>query len=217
MAHPQSSSRGLLAKRQFVGGAHLELNSGMSGVDVAGRTVKINSINNPGTANDLIGFQVKPAQTASTAKNVIGGEISPRLNSGVALTTSGSIIGLHIDTYLKGTAAGTVAGDVRGLQIELVTDDAGTRTIDGDVSGIRIRTAFSATGITGVFAAIKIEKNEAQTGSQNYDAVLQLTSTLAGVWNDAPGTEPTTADGYIKVLVNGNARYIQLYSGAPVD
>ena len=217
MAHPQSSARGLIAKGSIVGGANLLLNSGESAVDKAGRTVKINSINNPGTANDWIGFQVKPAQTASTAKNVIGGEVSPRLNSAVALTGSGSIIGLHVDTYLKGTAAGTVAGDVRGLQIELVTDDAGTRTISGDVSGIRMRTAFSATTITGTFAAIKIEKNEAQTGSQNYDAVLQLTSNLAGIWHSNPTTEPSVAAGYIKVLVNSSARYIQLYSTAPTD
>jgi hypothetical protein len=47
--------------------------------------------------------------------------------------------------------------------------------------------------------------------------VLNLTSDQAGVWNDNPNTEPTTADGYIKVLVNGQVRYIQLYSGAPVD
>ena len=222
---PQNSSRGLLVKSRIQlgsggmlpsSGQHLLLNSGLTSNDLAGKTVRINSITNTGTADSLIGFQSKPAQGVATAQNVIGGEISPRVNDTFALTGSGSLIGLHVDAYLKGTT-GNIAGDVRGMQIEMVTDDAGARTITGDVSALRIRSAFSATGITGVFAPIKIEKPETQTNSQNYDAVLQLTSTLAGIWNDAPGTEPTTADGYIKVLVNGNARYIQLYSGAPVD
>ena len=198
-------------------GNNLDLNSGTTSTDLLGKTVKINSITNIGTANSFIGFQSKPAVGASTAQNVIGAEISPRVNDTFALTGSGSIIGLHVDAYLKGTSAGTIAGDVRGLNIEVVTDDAGTRTVSGNVSMLRFRAAFSATTITGKFVPIRIEKAETQTNSKQFDAVLELPSTVAGVWNSAPGTEPTTADGYIKVLVNGAARYIQLYSGAPVD
>src|SRR3990167_3800583 len=181
----------------------------------AGKKVLINSFTSTDTANSIMGFQSKPGAGASTAQNVMGCEISPRINDTFALTGSGSIIGAHIDTYLKGTT-GNIAGSVRCLQLEAVTDDAGTRTVTGDVAMVRMRTAWSGS-ITGHFVPFLIEKNEVQTGSQNYDAVLKLTSTLAGVWNDAPGTEPSTADGYIKVLVNGNARYIQLYSTAPTD
>lgn len=194
---------------------HLELNSGATASDLAGKTVRINSITNTGTANSLIGFQSKPAQGAATAQNVIGCEISPRVNDTFALTGSGTLIGAHIDAYLKGTT-GNIAGDVRGAQIELVTDDAATRTVSGDVVGLRFRAAFSGT-ITGDMVAIRIEKAETQTNSKQWEAVLELTDTVAGVWNDAPGTEPTTADGYFKVIVNGNARYVQLYSGAPAD
>jgi hypothetical protein len=197
-------------------GGDVKIHPRLSAADMAGKTVKIGSITNTGTANSLIGFQSKPAQGASTAQNVIGCEISPRVNDTFALTSTGTLIGAHVDAYLKGTT-GDIGGDVRGLQIELVTDDAGARDITGNVSGIRIRMAFSAGTVTGNIAAIRIEKPETQTNSENYGAVLELTDTLAGVWNDAPGTEPTTADGYIKVLVNGNARYIQLYSGAPAD
>ena len=197
------------------GSQNLNLNSGVTATDLVGKTVRLNSITNTGTANSLIGFQSKPGQGASTAQNVIGCEISPRVNDTFALTGSGSLIGAHVDAYLKGTT-GNVAGDVRGMQIELVTDDAGTRTVAGDVVGLRFRAAFSGT-ITGDMVAIRVEKAETQTNSKQWEAVLELTSTVAGVWNDAPGTEPTTADGYIKVLVNGNARYIQLYSGAPAD
>src|SRR3989344_1152675 len=86
--------------------------------------IRINYRTDSTTTGDFIGVQIKPGQGASkTAGNVIGAEISPRLNSGVALAASGSIIGAHIDTYLKGTATGTVNGNVRGLQVELVSDD----------------------------------------------------------------------------------------------
>ena len=195
---------------------HNLINSGNSGDDLQGKTVRINTVTNTGTANSFIGFQSKPRQGASMANNVIGAEISAQISNTFALTGSGSLIGLHADVYARGTSTGTIAGDVRGMQIELVTDDSGTRTVSGDVVGLRMRAAWSGT-ITGDMVPIRIEKAETQTNSKQWEAVLELTSTVAGVWNDAPGTEPTTADGYIKVLINGNARYIQLYSGAPVD
>ena len=179
------------------------------------KPVRINSRNYlDSSSTNNIGFQSKPAQ-AVAGGSITGAEISPRVNN--TFTLSGNIIGLHVDAFVRGTAAGTITGDVRALNLELVTDDAGTRTISGNVSFIRIRGAFSATTVTGKIAAIRIEKLESQTNSKQFDAVLELPSTLAGVWNSAPATEPTTADGYIKVLVNGAARYIQLYSGAPVD
>lgn len=197
------------------GADHLQLNSGVTSSDQVGKTVRINNITNTGTANDFIGFQVKPAQGASTAQSLKGGEVSPRLNSGVALTGSGSIIGLHVDSYLKGTAAGTVAGDVRALNLELVTDDAGTRAITGNVNAIRVRSAFSSSGITGKFVPFRVEKAEAQTNSKNYDALFDLTSTSSDCWNDDPATELNnpggTVKGYIKVLVNSQPRYIALY------
>ena len=177
------------------------------------RPIRLNSRAWDGTGGSHIGFQSKPAQSASTAQNVIGCEISPRLNSGVALTGSGSIIGAHVDAFLRGTAAGTVAGDVRVLNLEAVTDDAGTRAITGNVSMLRFRAAFSATSIGGKFVPIRIEKAEAQTNSKQFDAVFELPSTLAGVWSDTEVS--ATGAGFIKVLVNGNARYITLTSGTP--
>lgn len=195
-------------------GDHLALNSGVTATDVAGKTVRLNSITNTGTANSLVGFQSKPTQGAATAQNVIGCEISPRVNDTFALTGSGSLIGAHVDAYLKGTT-GAIAGDVRGLQVEMVTDDSGNRAITGHVAAIRIRAAFSASGITGNFVPFRVEKAEAQTNSQNYDALFDLTGQSPGVWSDDPTTELNlpggTVKGYIKVIVNGNARYIALY------
>jgi hypothetical protein len=176
------------------------------------KPVRINSRNYTQTAGSSIAFQVKPAQTVSNTSYIIGGEISPRCNSGVACA---GVIGLHVDAYLKGTAVGTISGDVRGLQIEMVTDDAGTRTVSGYVAGLRIRSAFSATAITGNFVPIRIEFPEVQTNSQTYDAALEFTGTVAGVWDDTDADSGDTEAGYLKVFVNGNARYIALYSDAP--
>src|SRR3990167_7603928 len=144
-------------------GNHFDLNTVSDN-----RVVRLNSRNYVQVSGSSIGFQSKPAQTVASSGNVIGCEISPRVNSGIALSGSGSVIGAHIDTYLKGTAAGTIAGDVRGMQIEMVTDDAGTRTVSGDVVGLRFRTAWSGT-ITGKMWALKIEKPETQTNSKTYE------------------------------------------------
>lgn len=194
-------------------GQNLALDVAATSTDMAGKTVRLNSITNTGTANSWIGFQSKPAQGVDTAQNVIGGEISPRLNDGIDLTGTGSIIGLHMDAYLKGTT-GNVAGDVRGAQIELVTDDAATRTISGDVIGLRFRAAFSGT-ITGDMVAISIEKAEAQTNSKQWEYVLELTGDNGLIWASGYGTEVTTLDGAFKVKVNGADRWVPLYSGAP--
>ena len=192
------------------GDSHLSLNTGGDG-----KQVRINSRNFTQATGSSIGLQVKPAQNATSTGSVIGAEISPRINN---TFTVANVIGLHTDAYLKGTTARRISGDVRGLQVEMVTDDAATNTISGNVSAIRIRTAFSATTITGKFAALRIEKNEVQTNSKNYDAVMELTSKVAGVWNDDPNTElPGAIKGYIKVLVNGQVRYIALYDTAPTD
>lgn len=171
------------------------------------------------TSGGISALQVKPAITvARTADGLTALEVSPRVNSGIAMAgASGTVIGVHSDVYLKGTATGTIAGDVRSTNLELVTDDAGTRTISGNVNFIRMRAAFSATTISGKFCPIRIEKAEAQTNSKQYDALLDLPSTngagASAVWHDTQNT--STTSGVIKVLVNGNVRWIQLYSTTP--
>ena len=192
---------------------HLLINSGESATDMGGKTIRLNTVTNTGTANSLIGFQSKPRQGAAMANNVIGCEISAQISDTFALTSSGTLIGAHVDCYVRGTT-GNIGGDVRGMQIELVTDDAGTRTISGDVVGLRFRAAFSGT-VTGAISAIKIEKMEAQTGSVQWEYVLDLTDVNGLIWDDDFGTEPSTAAGGFKVRINGSDRWVQCYSTAP--
>jgi len=179
-------------------------------------SVRLNSITDSTTASgDLIGFQSKPRSGVSGTQSIYGCQISASISNAVALSSSGSVIGAHVDVYLRGTSAGTIAGDVRGLQIELTTDDAGVRDITGYVTGIRIRKVFSAGTVTGIQSAIRIEKPEAQTGSESYDCVLDLTSTVTDCWHDTDAGSGDTEAGYFAVRVNGNKRYVALYSDAP--
>ena len=180
------------------------------------KTIRLNSQTDSTTASgDLIGFQSKPRTGVAGTQSVFGCQISAQISNGIALTSSGSIIGGHFDVYVRGTSAGTIAGDVRGLQIELTTDDAGTRDITGYVTGLRIRKAFSAGTVTGKQSAIRIEKPEVQTGSENYDGAFEFTGAGSDMWSDDPATELNnpggTVKGYIKVIVNNAARYIALY------
>lgn len=182
------------------------------------KTIRLNSqTDSVTTSGDLIGFQSKPRTGIAGSQTVYGGQISAQVSNGIALSGSGSVIGFMSDVYLRGTSAGTIAGDVRGLQVELVTDDAGTRTISGNVSGIRIRAAFSATTITGKFAAIRVEFPETQTNSKTYDALFELTGNVGTgatvAWHSTQTS--ATASGIIGVLVNGVKRYITLTSGTP--
>jgi hypothetical protein len=174
--------------------------------DNAGKTVRLNSITNNGTANSLIGFQSKPGQGTSTAQNVIGCEISPRLSDNVALTGSGSIIGAHVDTYLKGDA-GNIAGDVRGVQVELVDDNSAGRTVAGNVSHLRLRSNLSCA-VTGKVSAVRVENEE---GAKAMDGLFQFTTGL-GALVEGSGTVGGTQDRAIKVLIGTTTYYIPLHT-----
>ena len=176
------------------------------------RQVRINNRSYTQTSGDSLGFQSKPSQTVNSSGSVQGGQISPRLQSGITLT--GSIIGLHVDFDLKGTAAGTIGGDVRVLELEMIADVGGGRTIDGDATAIRVRSFMPASGgVTGTKSVMKIETVE--PGGVLYDGILDLKSTVADLYNDTDSAGGGSLDGFIKVIVNDNARYIRLYDAAP--
>lgn len=186
--------------------AHVSINSMKTSSDMAGKTVRINSVTNTGTANDFIGFQSKPGQGASTAQNVIGFEVSPRLNDAIALTGSGSIIGGHVDVYLKGTT-GDIAGDVRNLQLELTDDTGSSRTVAGNVAHIRVRSNLSCT-VTGKYSVLRVENEE---GTKAMDGLIQFT-TGTGCLVEGSGTVGGTQDRALKVLVGTTTYYIPMHT-----
>lgn len=177
------------------------------------KTVRLNSQTDSATVSgDMIGFQSKPRSGASGTQTVYGSQVSAQVSNGIAVA---NVVGGVHDVYLRGTSAGSISGRVSALDLELVTDDAGTRDITGSVAALRIRKAFSAGTVSGIQSAIRVEKPEAQTNSENYDGLLDLTGKGGDMWSDDPATELNlpggTVKGYIKVIVNGAARYIALY------
>lgn len=182
---------------------NLGISSFVSGTNQNGKTIRLNSVTNTGTANSTIGFQSKITQGASQTSDVIGCEIGPRLNNGVALTGTGTVIGTQVDVYLRGTT-GDVAGSVRGMQIELVTDAGSTRTIAGEMVGIRFRNNTSCT-VTGDMSVLRIEDDES-TNVWDFFAKIDANMSIAS----ATGTATTQA-GWIKVKVGSSTKYIPLY------
>lgn len=182
---------------------NLGISSFVSGTNQNGKTIRLNSVTNTGTANSTIGFQSKITQGASQTSDVIGCEIGPRLNNGVALTGTGTVIGTQVDVYLRGTT-GNVAGSVRGMQIELVTDAGSTRTIAGEMVGIRFRNNTSCT-VTGDMSVLRIEDDES-TNVWDFFAKIDANMSIAS----ATGTATTQA-GWIKVKVGSSTKYIALY------
>lgn len=172
-----------------------------------GSTIRLNvRTESTSVANSLIGFQAKPGRGLSGATDVIGGEISPRLNDAIALTGSASIIGLHTDVYLKGTT-GNIAGDVRGQQIELVDDTGSSRTIAGNITHLRVRSNLSCT-VTGKYSVFRVENEE---GTKSLDALYQFT-TGVGCLVETAGTVGGTQDQAIKILIGTTTYYVPLYT-----
>lgn len=173
----------------------------------AGKTVRINvRTESTDTANSLIGFQSKIGRGISAATDIIGAEISPRINNAIALTGSGSIIGLHVDAYLKGTT-GNIAGDVRGMQIELVDDTGSSRTVAGNVAHLRIRSNLSCT-VTGKYSVLRVENEE---GTKAMDGLVQFT-TGSGAIVEANGTVGGAQTKAIKILIGTDTLYVPLYA-----
>lgn len=173
----------------------------------AGKTIRLNSrTESTDTANSLIGFQSKIGRGISAATDIIGGEISPRINDGIALTGSAGIVGLHTDVYLKGTT-GDIAGDVRGQQIELVDDTGSSRTVAGNVTHLRIRSNLSCT-ITGKYSVMRVENEE---GAKAMDAFAQFTAG-SGCLVETNGTVGGAQTQSIKILKDSTTLYVPLYA-----
>lgn len=170
-----------------------------------GKTIRLNvRTQSDGASSSFIGFQAKPGRGVASTADLIGGEISPRINSTFAVT--GSVIGLHVDTYLKGTT-GNITGDVRGLQIEAVDDGSSSRTVSGHATHLRIRSNISYA-VTGVYSVIRVENEE---GTKAQDCLVQFT-TGSGCLVEANGTVGGTQAKALKVVIDATTYYIPLHT-----
>jgi hypothetical protein len=154
---------------------------------------------------NAIGFQSRPQQVVPTTGYVIGGEVIPRVASGIA---AGGVIGFHASAYLQGDT-GNIAGDMRALQAELITDITGNRTIAGHMTCLRCRSNITAAAVTGMISAIRVEIAE----SLAWDCVLELTGDYGanGIWDCTDVNVAGTKRGAFKVVVGGQDRWVRLY------
>lgn len=190
----------LKGKLTIGGGQNFALNTTSDNTQV-----RINSRSFTQASGDSIGFQSKPSQTVTTSGTVQGGQISPRVQAAIGAAT---LIGLHVDTDAKGSTGGNIT-TIRGLELEIVSDASSGRTIT-DVEAIKFRTNLDAT-VSGNVVAFRIPTGEAAGGQ--WDALAKIDN-VANVFDDTDSGTSSTKAGFIKVIVNGNARYIRLYDAA---
>lgn len=128
----------------------------------------------------------------------------------VTAATGGTVNGAHISLSVSG-ASGAVSGAGNALRATLGLGD-GTAA-GGTLAAIQVDSDFhSGATVPATCAGIRFTTS----GSLAFPYVMAFDGTNGLVWDDDFGTEPSTAAGGLKVLVNGSARWIQLYSGAPV-
>lgn len=174
------------------------------------RQVRINSRSFVQTSGGSIAFQAKPSQTVNTTGDVIGGEISPRCQSGVE---AGQIKGLHVDTDLKGTAAGTI-GTLSVLELEAVADVSGGRTITNDLSLIKCRLFCPASGgVSGDAVVLNVPVPE--TGSVPYDAFAKFGAVagLAAIHGGAGAALPADV-GWVRIKIGSTFYKLPAYNDA---
>lgn len=170
------------------------------------RQVKINSRDFSQASGNSIAFQVRPSQTATTTGDVTGGEISPRVQSGVS---AGQLKGLHIDTDMKGTGARTV-GWVKGLELEFGSDAGSNVTVTNDAVGINLRNFLQGVTVTGDVAAIRVQNHEGVPFTcfakfQGENAGIEITGASASI--------PANT-GYLLVKVDTTLYRIPVYANS---
>lgn len=166
--------------------------------------VRINSRSYTQASGNSIGFQSKPSQTVTTTGDVIGGEISPRLQAAIG---TGQIKGLHVDIDLKGATGGNIT-DIKVLEVEMVSDASAGRTVSGDAMCMQFRNALQGVTVTGDVGVFEVQANEGVAwevfGKFPDDSGIAATT-------GSPASLPANT-GYIRVKVGSTLFKIPLYA-----
>ena len=175
------------------------------------KNVRLNSRSYTATSGESTAVQSKPRASVGGTIAIIAFEAGPGFNDGIG---GSHLVGFKSDCYLKGSS-GTLTGEVRAFQGQVTDENVAGRTFGGDVVvGLWAWHQLAAHTFNGHVVALKTQN---AGGGKGWDAWAKFEGDQGGIWHKDPTTEPTNAAGYIKVLFGTTARYIQLYSGAPVD
>jgi hypothetical protein len=172
-------------------GANLTLNTTSDD-----KQVRINSRSFTQATGDSMAFQAKPSQTVTTTGSVQGGQISPRLQTGVAAAT---LIGLHVDTDMKGTT-GNVSTAIRTLELENVNDATSTRTV-ADYEALKFRINATGTTLTNDAVIMRVPATE---GGYNWTLFGKFDA-VTGVFVAPGNTSAISNAGYLKIKIGSTA------------
>ena len=168
--------------------------------------VTLNDSNLSSGAFNLTNFTVRPAATyANTVAALVGA-----VNQRTAGVSGGNIFGCYAQTSFSNNATSTITGlntAVYGVV------DCGSSTSIGTAYGAVFDFAqFAGTRASAPRAFIGFGEESAGTNPcLNLFEVGRLGKSVAAGLAVTSGT-PTTSAGQIRVLVNGDIRYIQLFS-----
>ena len=167
--------------------------------------VKLPNTEYSNTSGHVILQQLKGALSATGTASITGIEVAPKVLDGVA---AGTVSGVKIALDLEGASAGTIT-TAQGAEINLGSDSGTVRTVTNAYC-IRAINNFHGTVTNGV----SVLRVDTKGGNVEWGAVLDLQSTISGVWSDTDTATGDTEAGFFKVLINGNARYVMTYSDA---
>ncbi|MBA7680443.1 hypothetical protein ES703_88759 [subsurface metagenome] len=169
-----------------------------------------------------LGGAVKAGQFMVIASVSLTGNLESLMAQSIindGITVTGTVFGARIKAQVLG--AGVAAASFEGLRLEL--SSAAGASFNQGVYGIFISNYIPGTLVSPVYHMIRLQENgtvrlqsflycRAGGGGVDYAFVLH-----GGPPGDAwRSTEsPTGAGGFIKVLVGGVPRWIQLYHTAP--
>ena len=192
----------------------------------------------PGTFTALSADTLSTSKTVSTAALGSVRSVHGQSTANFAGTlTSGNLVGVRgVTTIASGTTAGS-GSFIYGAQGKVVVASGGV--LDGaDVAGVVAQLDLSAgTNTSGLVSALWADLGATATGTMSQTHLLRVTNTTAATingfatlygkanyfltaeangstWCSATGTPGavTGATGWIKVLVEGQVRYIALAS-----
>lgn len=169
---------------------------------------RINSRDYTITSGEHCAIQTKPNISVGGTTGITAIESSPRFAAGIV---GGKIVGVMSNPILKSSTAspGGNCGPMRCFEGKLETGTQCTRTVT--VMAVLEAMSDVRGTVTQGPTVILVNKGDYKV----WESVMELKSTESLVWHDTDTAVGGTAAGYFKVIINGNNRYVKLYSDAP--
>lgn len=170
------------------------------------KQVRIGSTVSTQTSDTHMGFRVAPDLEGSGTATCTGAEISPRVSNSAAFQ---EMMGLNINPDVKADA-GDCAGEYRGVQIKMEAHTNYTGTITGDVMALKIVPSIHGnTTLSGDYVPMLVQDGTQAGAGRNWTAFLKIGGDGGAA---GTGSNPTSAGGFIAVIIGSATRYIALYT-----